>query len=136
MKQSRILTAPLMAPMAAAFLLAAAPLGLAPAMAQSAPPAAATPAPPSAAQISESQIDSYAEAALEINSIRTKWEPQIRQADSPEKAADAHREANKEMVSAVQNKGLSVEEYNSITAAAEADPDLSQKIVAMINEKR
>ncbi|MBU2092189.1 MAG: DUF4168 domain-containing protein [Alphaproteobacteria bacterium] len=40
------------------------------------------------------------------------------------------------MIQAVEQKGLSVEEYNSITAAAEADPDLSQRIVAMINEKR
>ena len=125
-----------------ALLLALAPVAAVPAMAQGAgapPPASGGMTgqqPGSAAAIPEAKIDSYAEAALEINQIRTKYEPQIRGAETPEKAADAHRVANQEMIQAVEQKGLSVEEYNSITAAAEADPDLSQRIVAMINEKR
>ncbi|MBU2092190.1 MAG: hypothetical protein KKB63_16670 [Alphaproteobacteria bacterium] len=70
--KTRILTA-----LVPALMLALAPVAAAPVMAQSAQP------PASAASIPEAKIDSYAEAALEINQIRTKYEPQIREARRP-----------------------------------------------------
>ena len=87
-------------------------------------------------KIDESQLDSYADAAVRIYDIRVRWEPEIRGAESQEKAMEAQREARTEMIEAVQKEGLSVEEYNSITAAAQRDPDLNQKIAQLIEKKR
>lgn len=86
--------------------------------------------------IDESQLDSYAEAAVKIYDIRVRWEPEIRAAESQEKAMEAQREARTEMIEAVQKEGLSVDEYNSITAAAQRDPELNQKIAQLIEKKR
>lgn len=112
-----------------ALLLAIAPEGRAMAQTQA-------PAQQEASKIDESQLDSYAEAAVKIYDIRVRWEPEIRGADSQEKALEAQREARTEMIEAVRNQGLSVEEYNSITAAAQRDPRLNQKIARLIEEKR
>ena len=87
-------------------------------------------------KIDESQLDSYADAAVRIYDIRVRWEPEIRGAESQEKAMEAQREARTEMIEAVRKEGLSVEEYNSITAAAQRDPDLNQKIAQLIEKKR
>jgi hypothetical protein len=87
-------------------------------------------------KIDEGQLDSYAEAAVKIYDIRVRWEPEIRGAESQEKAMEAQREARTEMIEAVQKEGLSVDEYNSITAAAQRDPDLNQKIAQLIEKKR
>ncbi|EKE76840.1 DUF4168 domain-containing protein [Oceanibaculum indicum] len=113
-----------------ALLLAVAPMA---AMAQTQAPAQQQQQAP---KIDETQLDSYAEAAVKIYDIRVRWEPEIRGADSQEKAMEAQREARTEMIEAVQNQGLSVEEYNSITAAAQRDPSLNQKIAQLIEKKR
>ncbi|MBC7134552.1 DUF4168 domain-containing protein [Oceanibaculum nanhaiense] len=112
-----------------ALMLAVAPVA---AMAQSQAPAQQQEMP----KIDESQLDSYADAAVKIYDIRVRWEPEIRAAESQEKAMEAQREARTEMIEAVQKEGLSVEEYNSITAAAQRDPDLNQKIAQLIEKKR
>lgn len=111
-----------------ALMLAVAPVA---AMAQT-----QAPAQQEMPKIDESQLDSYADAAVRIYDIRVRWEPEIRGAESQEKAMEAQREARTEMIEAVQKEGLSVEEYNSITAAAQRDPDLNQKIAQLIEKKR
>lgn len=120
----------LMTALVPALLLAVAPVA---AMAQTEPPMQQQQQMPA---IDDNQLDSYAEAAVKIYDIRVRWEPEIRGAESQEKAMEAQREARTEMIEAVQKEGLSVEEYNSITAAAQRDPELNQKIAQLIEKKR
>jgi hypothetical protein len=44
------------------------------------------------------------------------------------------QQATEEMVGAVKQQGMSVEEFNQISRAAQADPQLRERIVAMMRQ--
>lgn len=45
-------------------------------------------------------------------------------------------QATQEMVGAVEAKGMTVDEFNTISKAAEQDPQLKSRIVAMLQQQR
>lgn len=101
---------------------------------------AAAPHAPAAAQSSDNQsqaaqpsfeeteIKSFAEASVAIETISEKWSPRIAEAESEAKTNELREKAMAEMVDAVKDEGLDVETYNRIYAAAQQDSDLAEKI--------
>lgn len=89
---------------------------------------------PGQAQVSvtDQKIASYASAAIEVENLRGAWSKRIVAAESESEQAELRQQANDEMVNAVKEEGLSVEEYNSITEAAQQDPDLRSQITKEI----
>ncbi|HMA15431.1 MAG: DUF4168 domain-containing protein [Bacteroidota bacterium] len=118
--------------LAAAFAagLVAAPLA---AQAQTGQPAAPTAAAPGA-EFSQQQLESYAAAVVKVQAIDQAWKPQIQQAETPQQAEQMTMEATQEMVGEIQAEGLTVQEYNAITQAAERDRALYDRIVALLAE--
>lgn len=103
--------------------------------AQSAPPAQAAPT----ASVNEEDIRAYAEAALAVQEISAKWQPRIAAAQEQQRAdeiAGMQRDAQQEMVEAVQDKGLTVERYNDIYKVAQADPAVRDRIVQHMESAR
>ena len=117
---------------AAAALLA---LGLAaPAAAQDEPAGQAQ--PPVAEEISDQQLEQFAEAALAVNQIGREYASEL-QAAADEAAAERIRSrAQEEMIEAVQDEGLTVQEYNAIYAAAEENQEINTAIQALLQEKQ
>ncbi|MGK2741510.1 DUF4168 domain-containing protein [Tepidicaulis sp. LMO-SS28] len=121
-------------------MLAAAPVS---AVAQQAPPpqqnAPAQQGAPSqaapAADFSDEKLESYAEAVVGIQEVNQKWQTEMNAAQSQEEADKIREQSFTEMEKVVQDKGLTVQEYNDITVAAQSNPDLNQEILAMINEE-
>lgn len=120
-----LLPAGALAAMVAAGLLAA-PLA---AQAQANPPTAAP-----ATEFSHQQLQSYAAAVLKVQAIDQAWKPQIQQAETPQEAEQMTMEATQEMIGEIQAMGLTVQEYNAITQAAEQDRALYDRIVALLAE--
>jgi hypothetical protein len=92
--------------------------------AQQAPPAAETFQPP--------QIEAFAAAVVEVQGVRQELQARLPAAGSAEEAARLEAEAMASMVEAVEDSGLSVDEYNRILHAAQADPALHARIVEAI----
>lgn len=112
---------------AAALLAGFMSVGPTVAAAQSAPPAQTAPQ----ATVTEQDIRAYAEAAVEVQEISAKWQPRIADAQQQQKVTEAEslqQEAQQEMVEAVQDKGLTVQQYNDIYRVAQADPQVRDKI--------
>ena len=88
------------------------------------------PAPAQPSQnITDQKLDATAAALNKIANVKENYTQQI-EASSNE--ADKQRlvnEANKELVKAVTDQGLSVEEYTSIMVVAQNDPNVRQKII-------
>lgn len=101
-------------------------------MAQSTPPAQSAPR----AAITDQHIQAYAEAALEVQEISAKWQPRIAEAQQPDQAQSLQKEAQQEMVEAVQDKGLTVQQYNDIYRVAQADPQVRDKITRQMESAR
>lgn len=92
--------------------------------------------PPAASQqssdISDQKIDAAAAAVKEVASIKENYQKQIESASPGDKERLA-TEANNALVTAVTNKGLSVEEYTSILRVAQNDPGIREKILKRLD---
>jgi len=88
------------------------------------------PSPSQPAQnIPDQKLDATAAALNKIADVKQNYTQQIEASASE---ADKQRlvdEANKELVKAVTDQGLSVEEYTSIMVVAQNDPAVRQKII-------
>ena len=85
---------------------------------------------------SEAELETYVAAVLKIYEIDKAWQPRIDEAQTNGEAAALTREATEQMIGEVQALGLSVEEYNAITEAAEQDNQLYERIRGMLAERR
>ena len=89
-----------------------------------------TPAPSEPSQsIPDQKLDATAAALNKIANVKQNYSQQI---EATPNEADKQRlvdEANKELVKAVTDQGLSVEEYTKIMVVAQSDPDVRQKII-------
>jgi len=111
-------------------------LGLAVSMqAQDATPPQQQP-PTQQLELSQSQLESFASAVLQVREIRSKWQSRMQGAESAEKAQEFQSQAAAEMVSAVEEKGLTVETYNAIATAARDNPELAVRIAKLMEQTR
>ncbi|MBN9888344.1 DUF4168 domain-containing protein [Salipiger abyssi] len=116
--------------------LIAAPV--APVMAQTAetaPEAQAQTAP--AADFSEDQLSSFVDAALQVQAVQKDYMTQIEAAAAEDEKKALIQEANTEMTAAVEEtEGMDVTTYNRIGQAAQSDPELNERILAMVETRQ
>lgn len=126
---------PIFATLTLAASLAWAPAAMAQTQQQRQPPAKQ---PPPAAQqqqsYGEDELKSYASARLEVQRLNQTYQPQIRAAGSPQKQQQIQQQALQKMASAVRAQGLSVEKYNEISQAVQANPQLASQVQGYIDE--
>jgi hypothetical protein len=107
----------------AAFALAAP----APAAAQA---ATEQPLPPQ--DLSQSQLESFAAAATRVGEITEQLQVEAQGVESEEELAQLQEQAHLEMINAVENEGLTVEEYNMIFQVAQVDPEVNAMVMQML----
>ena len=84
----------------------------------------------------QNQVEAFASAALQVQQIRSKWQTRMQEAENAEKAQELQVQAATEMVSAVQERGLTVETYKAIATAARDNPELAGRIVKLMEQSR
>ncbi|MGM0561511.1 MAG: DUF4168 domain-containing protein [Pseudomonadota bacterium] len=84
---------------------------------------------------SDEQLQNYVLAMQDVSAIGQEKEPEIANAESEDEAQQIWQEAQEEMASAVEDRGLTVEEYNEITQAAQSDPELASKLNSMVESQ-
>ncbi len=80
-----------------------------------------------ATQVDDATLKAFAEASLEVEEVIEKWQPRMDGADEAE-AQQIRRDANREMVEAVQSNGLNVETYTQLAQLTRTDPELAAKV--------
>jgi len=90
--------------------------------------------PAQAAEFDRKQIESFASAARQVHQIRSKWLPRLQEPSNADKVQELQAQANAEMRSAVEEKGLSVESYNAIATAAQQNPELAERIAKLMEK--
>jgi hypothetical protein len=90
--------------------------------------------PAQAAEFDQKQIESFASAARQVHQIRSKWLPRLQEPSNADKVQELQTQANAEMRSAVEEKGLTVESYNKIAAAAQQNPELAERITKLMEQ--
>lgn len=93
-------------------------------------PAAASQA--SKASFSQSELKEFAAVQKDLRQIRVKYRPKIKAAKSKKDARSVQMKAEKEMVTAIKKKGLSVAEYNKIARAYQSNANVRKKINTLV----
>ena len=88
-----------------------------------------------AEEYTDAKLQSFADAVLAVNAVVEQWRPQIQAAPNEADAQKMASQANEEMRAAVLGtEGITVEEYQAIAQAAQADPQLMARIDQALKE--
>lgn len=96
----------------------------------------AAPAAMAESEFTNDQLDSFANAVVEVNPLIEQWNQRIQTAENEEQAQQMSQQARTEVVSTIEDNGLEVETYNQIVEAAQSDPDLRQDIQGRIEQQQ
>ncbi|WEX07053.1 DUF4168 domain-containing protein [Chelativorans sp. AA-79] len=124
----------------AAACLSAGVVVAAPALAQEPPqpsaPAANQPSEPAAEApaVSEEKLQSFVVAFAEVEKIKQEYSQRLQGAGSEGEQQQIQNEAGQKMLQAVQDKGISVDEYNQIIRAAQTDPALAERVTEAMGQ--
>lgn len=79
-------------------------------------------------EFTDDELKSFAAASLQVEQIGSKWNPRISDAENKADEEVLREQAMDEMVTAVQQKGLSVDRYNRIALAVQSDPEIARTV--------
>ncbi len=88
--------------------------------------------PISAEDLSETQLESFAAAATRVSEITEQLQMQAQGVENEEELMQLQEQANMQMLQAVEDEGLTVDEYNTIFQVAQVDPELNARLVEMM----
>tara|TARA_B100000678_G_C17847360_1_gene357762 strand:+ start:144 stop:530 length:387 start_codon:yes stop_codon:yes gene_type:complete len=83
---------------------------------------------------SDEELQQFVNLQDSIGEIREEYVSQIEAAESEDKARQLQQEAQSEMVSAIEDAGMSVQEYNAIAVAYNSNPDIQERVDEMAGE--
>jgi hypothetical protein len=110
-------------------------------MAQNEPPAAptpevVTPPPPEVAPLEEEKIDQFADAYLAIEEIHAKAAAELEKTRDPASADKVKSNAETQIIEAVEQSGLRLDEFNQIAELMAVDVALRAKIASRVEQRR
>lgn len=91
-------------------------------------------AQPEQIDVSDQQLQQFADAQVEISSIQQEFSGRLQGVEDPEEAHQLQLEANEQMTAAVEDAGLDVESFNQIAMAIQNDPELQQKLTELLEQ--
>ena len=99
------------------------------------PPAASRQAAPAGAPIEDAKIEKFADAFVAVQDIQSKASQKLQSTSDPAQAQQVKSTAESEMIQAVRQTGLQVEEFNQIVQTMASDDNLRARITAKIQER-
>ncbi|RUO66463.1 protein of unknown function [Pseudidiomarina planktonica] len=78
--------------------------------------------------ISDAMLEKFADAMSEVRNISNKYAEEFQSAEDAEQAQSIQQQAQQEMVEAVNDSGLSPEEYNTIVQRVQQDEELRARL--------
>jgi hypothetical protein len=87
-------------------------------------------------EFSDQQLESFVVAAVAVDELIREWNPRIQAAENEEQAAQLREEANAALLETIsETGGITIEQYQEIGQAAQADPELAARINEIYQEK-
>lgn len=84
---------------------------------------------PKSSDFSDDQVATFAKAHVKVQAIKSSYLKKLKAASKDPKAAQSvQQEAQKKMVQAVKDDGLSVETYNKMAYTTQHDADLRKRV--------
>jgi hypothetical protein len=80
-------------------------------------------------EFSQDQIETFADAALDVRQVQEDFNAEMQGVEDAEEIERLHQQAQDQAHRAVEEHGLSVDEYNAMVQAANQDPQLYAAIM-------
>lgn len=84
-------------------------------------------------ELSEKKISKFSDAYAKISTIGQNYTDRMRNAEDQSKARELQQQAQSEMMAAVKETGLSVQDYNRIAQAIQRNPELRNRVLNSSN---
>ena len=81
-------------------------------------------------ELTDAQVEQFIDAAMGIQALIAEYRPQMQAAEDEAAAMALQEQAQGEIVLVVEESGLTPQLYQSIGAAAQADPEVAQRLQA------
>jgi hypothetical protein len=101
-----------------------------PAFAQQSQHSQAPGAPAQDRGMSDAMVHKVGTALRHVTTIRQDYEQRAKAANTPQQIQDLNDRAQKDMVKAIGDQGLSVQQYKQAIQMAQADTTLRQRVIA------
>lgn len=88
--------------------------------------------PPAEVNISDAQLEKFVTAFGEVRELEQAFTRELEEIDNQEEAQALQQSTQQKMMGAVEDSGLSVEEYNEIVSAMRQDPELREEIISQV----
>jgi hypothetical protein len=94
------------------------------------------PPPEQQTDLNETQLRSFAKVYVAVEKILKTYEPQLKEAKTPEEGKQIQTEEMSKVHQALTQEGMDEQSYRSIVQTANADDDLRKKLLGFINDER
>jgi len=82
-----------------------------------------------AAPVDEATLEKFVEAKQQIQTLQSKFSRKLQSVEDQAKARELQMKAQEQMVAAVEDSGLSVEQYNNLANRMKEDPKLRRRVL-------
>lgn len=105
---------------------------------QQAPPQQEPPEPDiEASEVTDQDLEAAAAILLEINEVRAKYVPQLKQADSRKKMMQVRKKMSQEAQQIVEdNEQIETERYRQVMLVARQDSTIRDRLTTLVKEKQ
>jgi hypothetical protein len=80
--------------------------------------------------LSDATVGKVGAALRDVVQIKQSYAPRLQAAKSPTEQQDLSKQASGEAVASISQHGLTIDQYNQVIHAAQADPALKQRVLA------
>ena len=95
-----------------------------------APTTQAPRATPQSGEMSDAMVRKVGAALRDVVTIRQSYEQRAKSAETQQQLDDLNDQARKEVLRAINDQGLSVQQYQQAIQTAQADPAFRQRLIA------
>lgn len=81
------------------------------------------------AEVDQATVEKFVGALVEVQGIQQEFSKELQDVKDREQAQQLQVQAQQEMMKAVENNGLSIEEYNQVVSMMNQDGELRNKIL-------
>jgi hypothetical protein len=82
-------------------------------------------------EVSDALVQKVGAALRQTSAIRQQYSQRAQSENSPQRQQELTSQAQVEMVKAISDQGLSVQQYNQVLQMAQADPTLRQRLLSV-----
>ena len=90
---------------------------------------------PATAALTEQTVDTFVDAFVSAQEIREEFTERLHSASDEAEAQAMQQEAQEKIRQAVEQSGMSVQEYNDVAMALQNDPELMQQVQEKVAEQ-